>query len=68
MIIRNRLIQAELVEQMTLIVVLASHHRPPPTIKCRQMTESLFAKTFKSLLQQNRHFADKPTRPSFVGS
>src|SRR5450759_2148934 len=31
MIIRNRLIEAELVEQMTLVVVLASHHRPPPT-------------------------------------
>src|SRR5664279_3597531 len=31
MIIRNRLIEAKLVEQMTLIVVLASHHCSPPT-------------------------------------
>src|SRR3974390_1270823 len=31
MIIRNRLIETELVEQMTLLVVLASHHCSPPT-------------------------------------
>ena len=31
MIIRNRIIEAELVKQMTLIAVLKSHHRPPPT-------------------------------------
>src|SRR5450755_4016112 len=33
---------------------------------CRQKTESLFAKTLKSLLQQNRHLADNPDVPEFV--
>jgi hypothetical protein len=31
MIIRNRLIEAELIEQKTLLVVPASHHCSPPT-------------------------------------
>jgi hypothetical protein len=31
MIIRNRLIEAKLVEQMTVVVVLASNQRPAPT-------------------------------------
>src|SRR5215207_1831584 len=53
MISRNRFIETELVEQRTLLVVLMPHHRPSPTKKCRQKTESLFAKAFKSLLQQN---------------
>src|ERR1017187_6886341 len=67
MISRNRLIETELIKQRTLIVVLTSHHRPSPTKLCRQKTESLFAKTSKSLLQQNRHIADKTAAPAFVG-
>src|ERR1022692_642691 len=39
---------------------------PVSDAKYRQKTESVFAKTFKSLLQQNRHLADKPTAPIFV--
>src|ERR1019366_8147450 len=66
MISRNRLIETELIKQRTLIVVLTSHHRPSPTKLCRQKTESLFAKTSKSLLQQNRHKADKPTASAFI--
>src|ERR1019366_925054 len=66
MISRNRLIETELIKQRTLIVVLTSHHRPSPTKLCRQKTESLFAKTSKSLLQQNRHLTDKPPAPEFV--
>ncbi|HZM11094.1 MAG TPA: hypothetical protein VFC15_12875, partial [Candidatus Limnocylindrales bacterium] len=31
---------------------------PVSDAKYRQKTESVFAKTFKSLLQQNRHIAD----------
>src|ERR1019366_2827404 len=62
MISRNRLIETELIKQRTLIVVLTSHHRPSPTKLCRQKTESLFAKTSKSLLQQNLHIADMPVR------
>src|SRR5215204_6347522 len=73
MISRNRFIEAELVEQRTLLVVLTPHHRPSPTKKCRQKTESLFAKAFKSLLQQNlpvaSFFRAAPnTAPLFVHS
>src|SRR5664280_532057 len=39
---------------------------PVSDAKYRQKTESVFAKTFKSLLQQNRHIADDPTAPAFV--
>src|SRR5512141_1328114 len=39
---------------------------PVSDAKCRQKTESLFAKAFKSLLQQNRHLADIPTAPAFI--
>src|SRR5664280_610003 len=35
---------------------------PVSDAKYRQKTESVFAKTFKSLLQQNRSLADKPSR------
>src|SRR5215203_5161516 len=63
MISRNRFIETELVEQRTLLVVLMPHHRPSPTKKYRQKTESLFAKAFKSLLQQNRHEAADPECP-----
>src|ERR1022692_1794518 len=39
---------------------------PVSDAKYRQKTESVFAKTFKSLLQQNRHKADNPAAPVFV--
>ena len=48
MIIRNRLIQAEFIEQRPLIVAGVPSLLASDTI-CRQETESLFAKAFKSL-------------------
>src|ERR1017187_9868549 len=39
---------------------------PVSDAKYRQKTESVFAKTFKSLLQQNRHKADIAKAPAFV--
>jgi hypothetical protein len=42
---------------------------PASDIKCRQKTESLFAKAFKSLLQQNLPLGDKfRSRPQVIAA
>jgi hypothetical protein len=59
MILRNAIIEAELVEQLALVPPLPTHHRPVLRRRSPQQTESPFAASLNALYRQHRPIADK---------
>jgi len=50
MVLRNAIIEAELVEQLALVPPLPTHHRPVPRRRSRQQTESPFGATLNAFI------------------
>jgi hypothetical protein len=55
MILRNPIIELELVEQLALVPPLPTHHRPVPRRRSRQQTESPFGATLNAFIDSIGH-------------
>jgi hypothetical protein len=55
MVLRNAIIEAELVEQLTLVPPLPTHHRPVLRRRSRQQTESPFGTALNAFIDSIGH-------------
>jgi hypothetical protein len=58
MILRNYILEPELVEQLALVPLAPTHHHATPSLHRDRATESRQAGTFNRLLQHYRHESD----------
>ena len=55
MVLRNAIIEAELVEQLALVPPLPTHHRPSPPSPISEQTESLFGGHLNAFIDSIGH-------------